>query len=88
MFTYNGYAGKMPQITIFALFLFMLPTLAFSDEIRVGGGAAPIENIFKKIKDPFEKATGIILTLKADGPNQALIDLDQGKLDMATADLV
>jgi len=70
-----------------AFLLFCLPVAAFSEEIRIGGGAAPIENIFKKVQGPFEKATGIKLLLSANGPDQALIDLDQGKLDMATGGL-
>ena len=41
---------------------------ALAEEIKVGGGAAPIENIFKKIKLPFEKQTGMQLVLTADGP--------------------
>lgn len=65
----------------------MLSTIAFAsfaEELRIGGGAAPINNIFLKIQAPFEKDTGIKLILKEDGPDVALIQLDQDKLDMAT----
>lgn len=58
-----------------------------ADEIRIGGGAAPIENIFKKIKGPFEQKTGIVLVLTADGPDKALLDVGAGKLDVAAAGL-
>jgi phosphate transport system substrate-binding protein len=58
-----------------------------AEEIRVGGGAAPIENIFKKIKTPFEQKTGIQLVLSANGPDKALAELDSGALDVAAAGL-
>ncbi|MDX8400877.1 MAG: substrate-binding domain-containing protein [Gallionellaceae bacterium] len=73
--------------TLLAFFLSFISVAAFSEEIRVGGGAAPIENIFKKIQHPFEKATGIKLVLVASGPDVALIQLDQGKVDIATGGL-
>lgn len=69
---------------ILAFLLSSIPVAAFSEEIRVGGGAAPINNIFLKIKTPFEKATGIKLILNEDGPDIAMIQLDQGKMDIAT----
>jgi phosphate transport system substrate-binding protein len=56
-------------------------------QIRVGGGAAPIENIFKKIKEPFRKATGTELLLNNQGPDVAFIELEAGHLDLATAGL-
>ncbi|MFA6016252.1 MAG: substrate-binding domain-containing protein [Gallionellaceae bacterium] len=73
--------------TLLGLALSFVSVAAFSEEIRVGGGAAPIENIFKKIQTPFEKASGNKLVLNASGPDQALIDLDQGKVDIATGGL-
>jgi phosphate transport system substrate-binding protein len=87
--------GRMNKTTITSIWskalllclMALIPVAAFSEEIRIGGGAAPIENIFKKIQAPFEKATGIKLVLSANGPDQALIDLDQGKLDLATGGL-
>ena len=39
------------------------PAVAGADELKIGGGAAPIENIFKKVEEPFEKASGVQLTL-------------------------
>ena len=60
---------------------------AHAEEIRVGGGAAPMENIFKKVKAAFEKQSGIQLVLSADGPDKAFIDVESGRIDVATAGL-
>lgn len=58
-----------------------------AEEVRIGAGAAPTENIFNKIKDPFQKATGLTLTIIDSGPSQALRDLDKGLLDAAAGGL-
>lgn len=55
--------------------------------LRIGGGAAPMENILKPLKGPLEAATSLRLELKADGPEVAFRDLDAGKLDAAAAGL-
>jgi len=68
-------------------FLLLVTFSVQAEEIKVGGGAAPMENIFKKIKVPFEKQTGIQLVLSADGPDRALSDVIAGKIDVATAGL-
>lgn len=57
------------------------------EEIKVGAGAAPTENILKPIKEAFEKATGYRLTILASGPKVALQDLQAGALDAAAAGL-
>ncbi len=62
-----------------------LPCLA--EELRVGAGAAPTENILKPIKAPFEKATGILLATTPSGPKAAFIDLEKGSVDAAAAGL-
>lgn len=63
-------------------------TLAWgADEIKVGAGAAPTENVLKPISEPFEKAAGIKLAVIANGPKNALIDLDRGAVDAAAAGL-
>jgi len=67
--------------------LFMLTSLSLAEEIKVGAGAAPTENVFNKIKDPFEKATGIKIVLISNGPDVALKDLDKGLVDAASAGL-
>ena len=58
-----------------------------AEEIKVGGGSAPMENIFKKVEEPFEKATGIQLTLTSEGPDQAFINVEKGTIDVAAAGL-
>ncbi len=81
---------KITSILNNAILVFFLSSIfvaASSEELRIGGGAAPINNIFLKIQKPFENASGIKLILKEDGPDVALIQLDEGKLDMATGGL-
>ncbi|MBK7542238.1 MAG: substrate-binding domain-containing protein [Candidatus Competibacteraceae bacterium] len=63
------------------------PAVAGADELKIGGGAAPIENIFKKVKEPFEKASGVQLTLTSEGPDQAFINVEKGAIDVAAAGL-
>jgi phosphate transport system substrate-binding protein len=55
--------------------------------IRVDGGAAPINNIFRRVQEPFTKKTGIELVISEDGPDVALHGVDQGKVDLASAGL-
>lgn len=62
-------------------------TVVGAEEIKVGGGSAPMENIFKKIEEPFEKATGIQLTLTSEGPDQAFINVEKGAIDVAAGGL-
>lgn len=54
-----------------------------AEEVKVGAGAAPTENIFNKIKEPMAKANGVNLTIVSNGPEQALKDLDAGQIDAA-----
>ena len=56
---------------------------AVAEEVKVGAGAAPTENIFNKIKEPMEKSIGVTLTIISNGPEQALKDLDAGVIDVA-----
>lgn len=55
-----------------------------SDVIKIGAGAAPTENVLKKIQEPMEKAIGVKIVIVDNGPFEALVDLDKGKLDAAT----
>lgn len=64
-----------------------LPNLCAADEIKVGAGAAPAENVLKPVKEAFEKATGHRLTVLSSGPKVALQDLQAGSLDAAAAGL-
>jgi phosphate transport system substrate-binding protein len=55
--------------------------------LRIGGGAAPIENIFKPIQEDLLKVQGITLALNSEGPDVAFRLLDEGKVDAASAGL-
>ena len=44
-----------------AMALSLLAGTAFAEDIRIGAGAAPTENILKPIRAAFEKASGITL---------------------------
>jgi phosphate transport system substrate-binding protein len=75
---------KMGAIGMAVLMAVTLSSYALADEIKIGAGAAPTENVFNKIKEPFEKGSGIKLTIISNGPEAALKDLDKGLLDAAT----
>lgn len=64
-----------------------LATTALAEEIKIGAGAAPTENVFNKIKGPMAKATGLKVKIIANGPSQALRDLDGGLIDAAAGGL-
>jgi phosphate transport system substrate-binding protein len=66
-----------------AIFLTCFVSVAMAEEVKVGAGAAPAENVFEKIMGPMEKATGIKVVLISNGPVQALKDLDKGLVDAA-----
>lgn len=69
--------------------VFFFSSLAGAAEIlKVGGGSAPMENIFKRIKPHFESKTGIILELVECGPLDAYSDLTSNKLDVASAGMM
>jgi len=69
------------------IFIFSLSFYVFAEEIKVGAGAAPTENILKPLKEPFEKATGIKLQIIQSGPKIALLDLERNAVDAAAAGL-
>ncbi len=70
-------------IAMAVLMAVTLPSLAMAQEIKVGAGAAGTEDIFNKIKVPFEKTSGIKLVLISNGPVEALKELDKGLLEVA-----
>lgn len=72
-------------IAIASIFVWVIPT--YAQEIRVGAGAAPSSSILKPIKEHFEKATGIKLTLIEQGPKLAMQDLLKDTIDAAGAGL-
>lgn len=60
-----------------------MASVCWSEELKIGTGAAASENIFKKIKFPFERSYRIKLEIIDSGPIQAWKDLDAGKVDCA-----
>ena len=78
----------MKRHTALCSTLCLVPALiAFSSasaaELKIEGGAPAIEKILKPISQPFEKATGIKLTMVASGPKAALTNLEAGSIDAA-----
>ncbi len=60
-----------------------MASASWSEEIKIGTGAAAAENIFKKIKFQLAKNLDIKLDIVDSGPVQALKDLDAGKIHCA-----
>jgi phosphate transport system substrate-binding protein len=61
--------------------------LVYADFLYVAGGAAPVENVLKPIKLPFEEKTGIKLIIIPSGPVNAFKALESGEVEAATAGL-
>ena len=77
----------MKLATLVTCAFLALACTAQADELKVAAGAAPTENILKPVAAPFEKATGIRLSIVASGPSQAMIDLERGAVEAAAAGL-
>lgn len=77
----------MRFLSSFALVV-ILASVGLSKEIKVSGGAAPMNNIYKRIKVIYEKKSGKTLTLIEQSPELALRDLTTGTVDVANAGLV
>lgn len=76
------------KISLFFLVIsFLFADFSNAQELKIGAGAAPTENILKPIKEHFEKATGIKLNIIASGPKIALQDLEKGAVDAAAGGL-
>lgn len=77
---------KVSRIVLVASVILLLnqvsPSLA--EEVKIGAGAAPTENVFKKIMAPMEKSIGVKVVLISNGPSEALKDLDKGAVDAAS----
>jgi phosphate transport system substrate-binding protein len=78
---------RFALVLIFALLGIGAAATVWAEEVKVGAGAAPAENIFKKIKEPMEKDIGLKLTLIDSGPYEALVALDKGEVDGASGGL-
>lgn len=58
---------------------------ALAEEVKVGGGGAPIDSIMKPVEGPFEKTTGVSLTLVFSSATIAFKQLANGEIDASTA---
>jgi len=80
--------GKQAGILVSLFMLGLVAVMpADAEELKIGAGAAPSENILKPISDAFEKATGITINLLTAGPKNAMTDLGRGTLEAAAAGL-
>jgi phosphate transport system substrate-binding protein len=77
----------MESIALFFVLFLVFATCSIADEIKIGAGAAPSENVLKPIKDAFEKTSGHKIALVSSGPKIALQDLEKGSVDAAAAGL-
>jgi len=69
---------------ICALVLFVLSFSLMAEEIKISGGAAPLNNVFKKIQSAYEASSGNKLILAENGPDLAFIELEKGLIDGAS----
>lgn len=75
------------NLLLLALIFSLTPHILSAKEIKIAGGAAPMNNIFKPIKEEFESKTGIYLNLIEIGPKLAMVELLKGNVDTACAGL-
>lgn len=61
----------------------LLSATVFAADLKLGGGAPPIEKSIMPVKAAFQKATDTVLDLKMYGPKFALIDLARGEISGA-----
>jgi phosphate transport system substrate-binding protein len=67
------------------LLVLALGTTAYAEALHVNGSTTTMGKIISKIKDPFEKATGINLIVNANGSGAGAKDLVAGKCDASVA---
>jgi phosphate transport system substrate-binding protein len=56
-----------------------------AEELKIGAGSAPAENILKPLKSAFEEATDIQLIIIESGPKVAFTEFKRANLDAAAA---
>lgn len=83
----SDYRVRFLVFTLVLSVLSLFTSGAIADELKIGAGAAPTENILKPIKTAFEKASGLSLNTLSNGPKQAFIELEKGTVDAAAAGL-
>lgn len=79
--------GIVKKLLYLCIFILLWKVSAFAEELKIAGGAAPVENVLKPIAGPFEKATGIKLQIVPSGPKNAFLDLEKGVVEAAAAGL-
>ena len=72
-------------IALLVTTLLALAATAAAEEIKAGGGGAAMSTIFAPVKPAFEKATGISLINLQSSPKDGLVDLVNGKVELAVA---
>ncbi|HEX8948890.1 MAG TPA: substrate-binding domain-containing protein [Dissulfurispiraceae bacterium] len=76
----------MKRISFFVMVLALVfATTAYAETIHVNGSTTTMGKIISKIKDPFEKATGVTLVINANGSGMGAKDLAAGKCDASVA---
>ena len=68
-----------------ALLMAVTGATVCADEIKVGGGGAPMDNILKPVKGPFEKSTGVKLNLVIGSATLSFKNLYNGDIEASTA---
>ena len=78
----------MKRIAVMLLVALIISTgIAAAEEIKIGGGGAPIDGIIKPLKDAFEKASGIRLNLVFSSATISFKQLMAGEVEASTAGL-
>lgn len=72
------------RIALFAAAMAVLASsTVFADDLKLGGGAPPLEKVIVPIKTAFQQKTGIILATKSYGAKFALNDLARNEIAAA-----
>ncbi len=67
------------------LLVFAVSTMAYAEELRINGSSTVMGKIMSKIKEPFEKASGIHLVLVSNGSLNGAKDLASAKCDASVS---
>jgi len=68
-------------------FILLCISIGYAETLYVAGGAAPVENVLKPIKLPFEEKTGTKLIIIPSGPVNAFKALESVEVEAAAAGL-
>lgn len=73
------------KISLLTAALTLSVSLATADEIKLSGGSTSITTVINPVKAAFEKASGHTINALAAGSKVALLKLDAGDVEVATA---